>query len=544
MRNIVLVLLVLIFSADICAQTSTTLVSGKVSFVSPQNIYVKFSSTEGISAGDTLFIMLKDVPAPALIVNNKSSLSCICTPLSGIKLAVADNIVARARPPVKSEAAAGTNAKQTAVSVAAAEAGAAAVSAEKAVSSDGRKQMIRGSTSLSSYTDNSNTPGPNSQRWRYTLNIDAANIGDSRFSFESYFSFKYKAGEWDLVKSDIFSALKIYNLALRYSPDKTMQISLGRRINPRISNLGASDGLQIEKSFNHFSIGALIGSRPDYANYGFNFNLLQYGAYTAYSTKKADTYTETSLAFVNQTNNSKTDRRFLYFQHSNSVIRNLSFFSTFEVDLYKMMVDTAGKEHSQNTFDLTGLYLSLTYRFGRVLSISGSYDARKNVMYYETYKTYLDRILEDQMRQGYRAQATAHITRDLIFGAQAGYRFLKSDPHPSKNVYGYVTYTRIPGVEMSGTLSATWLESGYMTGNIYGASLSKDFFSGKVQTGVAYQYVNYNMPESLTKITQNIGELNFSWQIARKMFFSLYYEGTFEKQDKYNRLYLQIRKRF
>jgi hypothetical protein len=209
-----------------------------------------------------------------------------------------------------------------------------------------------------------------------------------------------------------------------------------------------------------------------------------------------------------------------------------------------MVVDTAGNEHSQNTFDLTGLYLSLAYRFGRVLSISGSYDARKNVVYYETYKTYLDRILEDQMRQGYRAQVTAHITRDLILGAQAGYRFLKSDPHPSKNVYGYLTYTQIPGIKMSGTLSATWLESGYMTGNIYGASLSKDFFSGKIQTGIAYQYVEYNMPESLTKITQNIGELNFSWQIARKMFMSLYYEGTFEKQDKYNRLYLQIRKRF
>ncbi len=544
MKNLILVFIAFTFGAEISGQTSTSVVSGKVSFVSPQNIYVRFSSTEGINPGDTLFITVKDVPTPALIVNNKSSLSCICTPISGIKLAVADNIVARVKSPEKSKAAADTRARQTEVTVAAAATAATAVYGDKAVSSGGPKQMIRGSTSLSSYTDNSNTPGPNSQRWRYTLNLDALNIGNSKFSVESYFSFKYKAGDWDLVKSDIFSALKIYNLALRYSPDKTMRISLGRTINPRISSLGASDGLQVEKTFNHFTVGALVGSRPDYANYGFNFNLLQYGAYTAYSTKNAKSYTETSLAFVNQTNNSKTDRRFLYFQHSNSVIRNLTFFSTFEVDLYKMVVDTAGNEHSKNTFDLTGLYLSLSYRFGRVLSVSGSYDARKNVMYYETYKTYLDRILEDQMRQGYRAQATAHITRDLILGAQAGYRFLKSDPHPSKNVYGYLTYAQIPGIKMSGTISATWLESGYMTGNIYGASLSKDFFSGKIQTGIAYQYVDYNMPESLTKITQNIGELNFSWQIAKKMFFSLYYEGTFEKQDKYNRLYLQIRKRF
>jgi hypothetical protein len=541
MRNLILTFIIIIFSAEVMGQTPASVVNGKVSFVSTQNVYVKFSSTEGISAGDTLFILVKGNLAPALIVNNKSSLSCICTPLAAIKLSVADYIVAHVKTPEKGEPTAEKKAIETSAPVVAA---AATVSGEKTISVNGPKQMIRGSTSISSYTDNSNTAGPNSQRWRYTLNLDAANIGNSKFSVVSYFSFKYKAGDWDLVKSDIFSALKIYNLAVRYSPDKTMQIILGRSINPRISSLGANDGLQVEKSFNRFSVGALIGSRPDYTNYGFNFNLLQYGAYMAYSTKNANTYSESSLAFVNQTNNSKTDRRFLCFQHSNSLVRNLSFFSTFEIDLYKMVIDSAGHEQSQNTFDLTGLYLSISYRFGRVISISGSYDARRNVMYYETYKTYLDRILEDQMRQGYRAQASARITSDLILGAQAGYRFLKSDPNPSKNVYGYLTYTRIPGIKMSGTLSATYLESAYMTGNIYGISLSKDLVSGKIQTGIAYQYVDYNLPESQTKITQNIGELNLSWQIAKKMFFSLYYEGTFEKQDHYNRIYLQLRKRF
>jgi hypothetical protein len=445
MRNLVLLLATFFCSAWVSGQNTASSVNGKVSFVSPQNIYVKFSSTEGITTGDTLLTEVNGVLTPALVVNNKSSLSCICTPLPGMKLSVADKMVARIKTTEKKSAAeiSEKEAAAPAAAVSASSAAAMAGSGDKTASATGPRQMIRGSTSISSYTDNSNTPGPNSQRWRYTLNLDAANIGNSKFSVESYFSFKYKAGDWDLVKNDIFSALKIYNLAVRYSPDKTMQISLGRRINQRISSLGASDGLQVEKTFGHFSIGALVGSRPDYTNYGFNFSLLQYGAYGAFSTKNATTYSETSLAFVNQTNNSNTDRRFLYFQHSNSVIRNLSFFSTFEVDLYKMVIDSAGKENSQNTFDLTGLYLSLSYRFGRILSISGSYDARKNVMYYETYKTYLDRILEDQLRQGYRAQISAHITRDLILGAQAGYRFLKSDPHPSKNVYGYLTYSQI-----------------------------------------------------------------------------------------------------
>ncbi len=544
MRNLALLFIVIIFCAEINGQTASTVLTGKVSFVSTQNVYVKFSTTEGIAPGDTLYIQVKGVMTPALVVNNKSSLSCICTPLQAVKLSVADNLAARVKTPEKKNNTISSEAKEASVPLAAAAKVAETGSGPKPSYTTDNKQIVRGSTSLASYTDNSNTAGPNSQRLRYTLNLDVANIGDSKFSVESYFSFKYKAGDWDLVKSDIFSALKIYNLAVTYSPDKSMRISLGRRINQRISSLGASDGLQIEKSFNRFTMGALVGSRPDFANYGFNSNLLQYGAFVAYDTKNANTYSQSSFAFVNQMNNSKTDRRFIYFQHSSSVIKNLTFFSTFEVDLYKMTVDSLGNEKSQNTFDLTGLYLSLSYRFGRVLSISGSYDARRNVMYYETYKTYLDRILEDQLRQGYRAQASARLTQNLILGVQAGYRFLKSDPHPSKNIYGYLTYTQIPGIKMSGTLSATYLESGYMNGNIYGLSLSKDFLNGKFQTGIAYQYVDYQMPESMSGTLQNLGEFNFSWQIAKKMFFSFYYEGTFEKQDQYNRFYLQLRKRF
>ena len=143
--------------------------------------------------------------------------------------------------------------------------------------------------------------------------------------------------------------------------------------------------------------------------------------------------TESSLAFMEQMNNWKTDRRFLYFQHSNTLVKNLNLFTTLEADLYQLVKDSQNNETYQNKFSLTGLYVSLSYRPTGKLSLSGSYDARKNVMYYETYKTYVDRILEDELRQGFRLQASYRITRDLTFGLQSGYRFLKSDPAPSRN---------------------------------------------------------------------------------------------------------------
>jgi hypothetical protein len=198
----------------------------------------------------------------------------------------------------------------------------------------------------------------------------------------------------------------------------------------------------------------------------------------------------------------------------------------------------------QNNFNITSLYFSLRYRITRNLDITGSFDARKNIVYYETYKSFIDRILEDEMRKSFRLSANYRITNDLVFGVQSGYRFLKSDPRQSKNISGYLTYNRVPGLNMTVTINGTYLESAYMNGRIYGANLSRDFLKGKFYASAGYRYVDYSMPETLLKLNQNIAELNLSFQLPGNIFLSANYEGTFEKKIRYDRIYLQVRKRF
>jgi hypothetical protein len=235
----------------------------------------------------------------------------------------------------------------------------------------------------------------------------------------------------------------------------------------------------------------------------------------------------------------KTDRRFLYFQHSSSLLKNINLFSTFEVDLYKVKNDIP-----QNTIDLTSLYLSLRLKLTKNFSLTGSYDQRKNVLFYETYKSLIDSVLDNERRQSFRLQANYRITNNITFGVESGYRFLKTDPHPSKNINGYLSYYQVPVIKISVTLTGTYLESAYMNGKVLGANVSRDLFHGRLQTGIGYRYIDYTLPENKFKILQNIGELNVFWQFSRKMSFSANYEGTFEKHDKYNRVYLQLRRRF
>ena len=132
------------------------------------------------------------------------------------------------------------------------------------------------------------------------------------------------------------------------------------------------------------------------------------------------------------------------------------------MDLYKKVND-----NHESTFNLTNLYLSLRYRVIRQLSLSISYSARQNIIYYETYKDFLERLLDHETLQGWRFQINYRPVKNLSLGVNTGYRFRKEDPKASKNLYGYITYSRIPGLNAAITLSATLLETSYITGNIY-----------------------------------------------------------------------------
>jgi hypothetical protein len=535
MRFSILIYLIIVFNAELNGQSSGDNVSGRVSFASSQNIYVKFKSTDGISTGDTLFIYSGGRLTPVLIVKNLSSGSCVCNSIAKINLLLSQEVLARKRVKIaKTE----TNVSDKNIKEIPAKIVNADTSKIKSYK-NGLKQKINGSIAAYSYSDFSNTGAKNSTQLRYTYQLNAQNIGNSKFSIENYITFRHKLGDWAVVKSDIFNALKVYTFALRFDPTTKTRITLGRTINYRISSMGAMDGLQVEQKIGKVIVGAVAGTRPDFINYGFDSKLLQYGGYLAFDTKSPETYSESSLGVMQQTNNKKTDRRFLYFQHSNSLLKNLNFFSTFEVDLYKTKNGLP-----QNIFDLTSLYLSLRYRITKNFSVTASYDQRKNVLFYETYKSLIDSVLENEKRQSYRLQANYRITNNITLGVEGGWHNSRSDPHPSRNLYGYLTYYQVPGLLVSVTLTGTYLESAFMNGKIYGADISKDLFQGKFQTSIGYRYIDYTLPESKLSVLQNVGNMSIFWLLSKKMSFSANYEGTFEKHDKYNRVYLQIRKRF
>ncbi len=540
MRHLLPVFLLLLSGLSLKGQTLGEAKEGTITFITSQNVYVKFQTTENITVGDTLFTLDGSSMIPALVVKDLSSISCVCSLVAGRKFIVDDTIITRQKA-VQSVKVPDATAKPV-VQALPVKVDSITLKKEQPAT---LKQNISGRLSVSSYSNLSSQTSL-SQRMRYNFSLSAQNMGNSKLSGDVYISFVHNLKDWSAIKSDLFNGLKIYSLALNYAFDKNNNIWVGRKINPRLSNVGAIDGLQYETKFKSFTAGIMAGTRPDYMNYSFNANLLQYGGYFGhdYSNKKGGS-AQTSVAFVEQTNNGNTDRRFAYLQHSNALLTNLYLFGSVEFDLYNKVKNTQDSTLTQNNKpNLSNLYVSLRYKVAKQLSFTLSYSARQNIIYYETYKTIVEQLLEASTLKGYMFQVNFHPGKRISIGANAGYRTSKTDPRPSKNLYSYVTYSNLPWLNASMTVSATLMESAYLNGSIYSVGFSRDLIPGILYGGLNYRYVTYKFQSAETPLLQNMAETDLTWRISKKLSCSLNYEGTFEKGNNYHLIYVNLTQRF
>ena len=535
--------MLLIFGSALCTQIAHGQLGleGQVSYLSSQNVYVKFKSTEHIEIGDTLFVQAQDSLIPGLVVKHKSSISCVCSPLEervfeagDIFIAISKNenviiskpeteIVQEVIPPEESgeEVILGVEPD------------------EISTLTPTYKEKIRGRLSATSYSNAYSGNYEDVHRFRYTFSLQADHINHSPLSLETFISYRHRLNEDPETASNLADHLKIYSFSGTYKMSEKTKIALGRKVNRNLANIGAVDGGQFESAFGNFTTGAFIGFRPDYTDFSINPDLFQTGIYIAHSKEGKHGRAQTSLGLVDQQNNWNTDRRFVYFQQANAPVKNLNVFASFELDLFEK-VDSV----STSTANLTSIYLSVRFRPSRKLTLFASYDARQNVIYYESYKSYIDQLIDQETRQGYRLRATYRPVKRLSVGVTAGYRMQKNNPYTSKNLRGYLTVSRVPVIKVAATLSATLLQSGYLEGQVYGVRINRQLIKRRLSGGAGFRMVQYTFPDSGSELKQNIASVNFALKILKDLSFSTSYEGTFKGNETINRMRFNLTKRF
>lgn len=522
MKSFLICIIFLITTLSLISQNIDETKTGSVSFISSQNIYVQFVNTDGIRIGDTLFISNNNRSTPALIVNNLSTISCIGKLIGGVQLSLTNKLFAKKRIELPLEVISEKSNESVALN------DLAINKLKDSISLD--KEHIDGRFSVSSYSNFSANPLSKSTpnyRLRYNLALNVEHIANSKLSFENYMSFTHTLNN-PLEKYKDFN---VYNLALRYDFDKTSSISFGRKINVNTANIGAVDGIQFEKQYNNFVFGAMAGSRPNDSTYNFDLKLFEYGAFVSHKIEKTNGSALTAVAFFNQTNKLETDRRYIYIQHSNALLKNVDLFGSAEIDMFSLVNNVA-----TNGFSLTSTYLSLMYRPARNLSLSLSYDARKNVYYYATYKNKIDSTLEKETRQGLRFRFNYRPFKYISWGGNTGYRLHTPTSEESMNAISYLTYSKVPLIDASLTINGTALQTANLSGFIYGASMSKNFINDNLSVEIEYR--------KALIYAQDIAELSLSWNLSKGLILSADFEATIEQGETTGRFFFNISKRF
>ncbi|MGB9663675.1 MAG: hypothetical protein ACPL25_01980 [Ignavibacteria bacterium] len=430
---------------------------GIVSFKSSQYIYIKFSSTEGINSDDTLYNP-KDFPVG--LVKFKSSTSVAAKSLKNLE--VGDTVFAIIIVSPKSSqdiSISDTVSFITKDSI---------VKVKTDISQDFRRYYsLR--MSLQSYGDLKNYSSTN--RLRYSFNYTSEKFFVDNLNFSTYFILTTHKN-LSTPKGELKNYIKIYELSFNYIFQENHNIRFGRSLNPDLFSTGSIDGIQYSYKFRQNKFGIFLGSRPDYFTYWFNGKLVQGGILLSRVDSISNKSIENTIAFVEQTNQLKTDRRFIYFQHRNDLFPNSYFFFSTEFDFFLI-----NKGNISKKINLTSLNALLTVRPFRQLNFNISYDSRKNVYYIESFKNTIDTLFEKALRQGLRISAFIRPINFLLINLQFGTRETPKDQSASNNYGATVGFNYLPIIYSSLSFGFNKIQTPFITGTNYSSYFSKNLFN-------------------------------------------------------------------
>ena len=523
---------IIITCSNIFGQEKDQLINGKVSFVTSKNIYVKFDDTKNINIGDTLKFL--NQKTACLVVKNKSSNSVVCSVIYECNVKKGDEVYYNYSSKNK-------NVEKAIIVDQVIENNKDSIVIDDQKEKDSRYlQEVKGRISVASYSTLSNIRDDR-HRIMYRFSLNADHIRASKFSFESYLTYRQYFNSEESSISRNKNRFNVYNLALRYDIDPSLSLVIGRKINNKISSVGAIDGLQVDKFFGKNYVGAIAGFRPDIYDYSFNSDLFEYGAYIGRISDNINFYSQTTLGFIEQRNNKEIDRRYVYFQHSSTIVKKLNLFTSLELDLYNKVNDTVN-----NDVRLTNLYASARYRFSRKFDLTLSYDSRKRILYYETFKSEIERLLDDDIaRQGFRARINVRPIKYLITGISYSKRFQSDRENKSDNIYGYVSYSRIPSVGGGLSVNYNMNTSNYLKSKIFSVRYSRNLLKNKLNADFYYRNADFSYFNShIGNNKQNYYGANLSYNITRRLMLSVSGEYSNSSQENNYRIYTKLIKRF
>jgi len=382
--------------------------TGVVSYVSAQNVYVRFENTEKLAVGDSLWSSNR----PVLVINRKSSISVISSCIDSLFNIEQGDTVYHIQN--------ASNIVET--------------PEEDSIKRDGLKQTILFSNTFSnreiSKTTKEIEPSwdwNGNLGWSSRLNrtfVSTANRTNlrqfGRFNVRGQspdeqnplrvnISGNYQHYSTDFSeRSDYPKAgrLNLYQAQLGYQVNDRIDVTAGRGFQPNLIGVGILDALNMNFQSDASHFGLVAGFSPDISSFQPNTQRPIFGARVGTNINKKKASFQFDLAWFDQYYEGKLDRRIINSQGSLNTDR-VNFFYLLETDLSNQTLP----------LKLQSVYSSIRVRLSKRWSVFSSYDTRLPLIYWSSYsQKRIDNLALQERQNGWRTRLRFQANKSLSIG--------------------------------------------------------------------------------------------------------------------------------
>ncbi|MFQ5454318.1 MAG: hypothetical protein ACE5D6_09050 [Candidatus Zixiibacteriota bacterium] len=423
-----------------------------VTYLSSENIYIDAGSNSGISVGDSLTVVRRGVTIAVLIVKNVAGNSCACIKISGKgKIKVGDKVPLDSIIGRNNKSASSTSIRKT--------------KTKSSKSQLDMKNRLKGNISFQSYwlkdmTGSKLSSFQPSLRTRIRIENLAGTGLTLQLKHRSRVYHRSRSLQEGTDRNEWVH--KIYEFAVYSDREKSLiEWAAGRILSPYVRGMGYLDGGYIAKKIHpSYRVGVVIGTEPDAQNTGIKFNRRKFGAFiTLEKGSYATRHLMLTAALSTSYEKGNINREFFYFQGNYSHDSWISLYQSVELDINRSW----RKNADGNRFSITNYYSTLNLRIMQKASLYFSYDARKNIRYFET-KNYPDSLFDDGVHRGLKVGFSFRPKKRIRINANTGIRFRQDGLSNNQFTSFGIAVSRFPLRRHSVSFRMSWIKTMFTTG--------------------------------------------------------------------------------
>lgn len=254
------------------------------------------------------------------------------------------------------------------------------------------------------------------------------------------------------------------------TPSDKYYLQVGRVFSPKLSGIGATDGLLGQYNFTpKLTLGGLIGAQPDIDQIIPTFDITKIGVYSSFKKSTATLNWTGTISFVGQYTADMVDREFSYLKFQGNHKSRLSFQLMSVLDYYRTSLG------NRTGLEYTSLQANLRYRLKPYLTISSRLSDRVRPYYRTQYDSKQDSIISNEAISGW--MNSIHLKFKKIGSIQVGGNIRKQSSKDLAYLFQF-HYRSIPlfSLESIG-IESNWIQNRLIRGLQSSLNVEKRFSS-------------------------------------------------------------------